>query len=119
MAPPHRLRTCAAQSSAVAGTSPVAPAPAQMRPSEKIAPRWAFTPSVAAVIADSAAIPIARSVERSAPRAPAAASRVKKGRIAAALCRSVSASMSSWLPLSTGLTKPGFGQVCSSSIMAS
>jgi hypothetical protein len=50
--------------------------------------------------------------------APARVRRPKNGVIAATLALNVHASMSVWLPESTWLTSPGFGQVSSSASIA-
>jgi len=89
--------------------------PWRRRPMPNIAPRWVLIPEVAASIAASASRPMILRRPIPQPLAPASAKAWKYGAMAEALIRNVSASISSWLPGSTWLTRPGFGHVSNSS----
>ncbi len=71
IAPQRRATTCPKLPDVPVATR--YPAAAHSKPRPKIAPRWVFTPPVAAIMARSAAMPSARNSRISSPRAPAMA----------------------------------------------
>ena len=82
-----------------------------------------LTPPVASAIARSISTPAARSRAAASsggvPSSPARAWRIQNGASARALFRNSAQSMSSWQPLPSESTRPGFGVVMTSRTEAS